>query len=221
MPVALEGETIPSPNPNPNPYPDPCCNVTLTAMWLQRTGNLGHVIRSLVSLDLFDEFVIWNNNPTVSLTEAHLRTFLGPSVKLVLVNSPENLRDRAKYLACLKASSAVCYYQDDDYLTHSYVASLYANFMRAPTLLHTTTEPFTFYTNLKWSYHNASHGLTSGEAVYITIYTYMYLHHTRLHHNLYLKRPVYITIYTAYFKSDFHPCFHDRFLLDLWWRIFP
>ena len=195
MPVALEGETIPSPNPNPNPYPDPCCNVTLTAMWLQRTGNLGHVIRSLVSLDLFDEFVIWNNNPTVSLTEAHLRTFLGPSVKLVLVNSPENLRDRAKYLACLKASSAVCYYQDDDYLTHSYVASLYANFMRAPTLLHTTTEPFT-YTNLKWSYHNASHGLTSGEAVYITIYT-------------------------AYFKSDFHPCFHDRFLLDLWWRIFP
>ena len=129
----------------------------------KRTGNLLKVIRSLLRLGLFDELVVWNNNRNVTITEEALRKGgVGPVVRLVVVNSPDNLRDMAKYRACERATNAVCYYQDDDWLTDSYVLSLYAAFLREPSSLHTATEPFTFYTNLIWSYANASHGIHAG-----------------------------------------------------------
>jgi len=129
----------------------------------KRTGNLLKVIHSLLRLRLFDEVVVWNNNKNVTITVAALRQGgIKPEVKLIVVNSADNLRDMAKYRACERATNPVCYYQDDDWVTASYAPSLYAAFLMEPGLLHTATEPFTFYTNLKWSYANVSHNLHAG-----------------------------------------------------------
>ena len=71
-----------------------------------------------------------------------------------IINSYANQYFYARYLACAMASSTICYLQDDDWLVPPLTA-LYRNYLRAPQLLHTTTNAYVHYLAWVWTYSNA------------------------------------------------------------------
>jgi hypothetical protein len=79
-----------------------------------------------------------------------------------IINSKENLKDKAKYRACAEAKTRACFYVDDDWNTAHYLKSLIASFRSDPNLLHSVTDAYTFYTNLVWSYFDREIDLHSG-----------------------------------------------------------
>ena len=129
----------------------------------KRTAELRLIVEHLVSLDgLFDEIIIWNNNPNVKLQPYDLPWVDSNVVSIRIFQDGNNYRDEAKYLACSKATNPVCYYQDDDWDTREYIQSLYLAFTRAPRSLHSVTDPYTLETNLEWSFRNEELNLHAG-----------------------------------------------------------
>ena len=120
-------------------------------------------IQHYIDTRLFTQIILWNNNPDIILTLDHLHLPNSSADSLIrIINSPNNLKDQAKYRACSLASTSACFYSDDDWDTSTYTHTLLASFRADPTVLHTITEPYTFYTNLVWTYFDASIDLHAG-----------------------------------------------------------
>lgn len=74
--------------------------------------------------------------------------------KLLIYNSPGNLKFVARYVGCTMGSGRYCYFQDDDWIV-AHLRSLYANFLRSPHLLHTDTNNYVYpLTNWQWTFVN-------------------------------------------------------------------
>ncbi len=118
-------------------------------------------VRQLERTSWVREILVWNNNPDVPLD---LAFFGNCSVALRVHNSPVNFQDEAKYRACAMASHAVCFYQDDDWDTGSYLDGLWHSFLSEPDHLHTVTDARTAWSNWHWTFYDAALGLHTGHA---------------------------------------------------------
>ena len=136
----------------------------LTAIILhwQRLSGVQQSIQYYLKTQLFKQIIVWNNNPEIELTQNQLLPNNQSSNLIRIINSDQNLKDEAKYRACSEATTLVCFYADDDWDTSHYIKSLIASFRSDPNLLHSFTDPYTFYTNLIWSYFDSTIDLHTG-----------------------------------------------------------
>lgn len=136
----------------------------LTAILLhwKRTKNTRKAVDYLLNSNYFKQIIIWNNNPAINL-EKHSILKQNYSLDLIrIINSKENLKDEAKYRACAEANTIACFYVDDDWDASFYLNSLIADFRSDPHVLHSVTDPYTFYTNLVWTYFDRDIDLHTG-----------------------------------------------------------
>ncbi|CAF4061365.1 unnamed protein product, partial [Adineta steineri] len=128
----------------------------------KRSASVARAINNLVNSKLFKEIIIWNNNPQITLEKTQFQHNTSFLVDIRVINSKENLKDEAKYRACAEANSIACFYADDDWDASFYLKSLIADFRADPYVLHSVTDPGTFYTNLMWSYFDRDINLHTG-----------------------------------------------------------
>jgi len=121
--------------------------VTAVVLHWKRTENVKGIVAQLLTKPFIDEVIVWNNHPD-PLTE-----FISSS-KVRIINSPVNLRDISKYIACAEAKHEVCFYQDDDWDTGHYLDGMYRAYCLQPSRLHTVTGAFTWRQNWVWTYYN-------------------------------------------------------------------
>lgn len=69
----------------------------------------------------------------------------------------------ARFTTCATAARLYCYFQDDSYV-NQYMDSLYTNFLRFPTLVHTNTKPSHYENEMKWRVYNKDLKLHTGYA---------------------------------------------------------
>jgi hypothetical protein len=136
----------------------------LTAVLLhwKRLEGVQKTLKYFLDTRLFQQIIIWNNNPQINLSVHHLINNNDSSKFVRIINSKVNLKDEAKYLACSEATTRACFYVDDDWDTSHYIRSLIASFRSDPNVLHLVTNSYTFYTNLIWSYFDATIDLHTG-----------------------------------------------------------
>jgi hypothetical protein len=137
-------------------------DITAILLHWQRLGGVRRTVRHLLHTGLFKQIIIWNNNPEMNLTVYHFLNNFHSIKNIHIVNSKLNLKDKAKYQACAQATTRACFYVDDDWNTAHYTRSLVASFRSDPNLLHSVTDPYTYYTNLVWTYFDKTIGLHTG-----------------------------------------------------------
>ena len=140
-------------------------DVTAVLLHWKRLDGLNKTLHHLLHTKLFKQIIVWNNNPDINLTLRHFNKQAHLLRRLVrIINSQRNLKDEAKYRACAEAKTRACFYTDDDYTPVGYLKSLIASFRSDPHLLHSVTDPYTYYTNLVWSYFDSTIDLHAGFA---------------------------------------------------------
>ena len=123
-------------------------NISAIVLNWKRPDNLNKIINYLAKREYINEIIIWNNSAesfVAKLNDSRIR----------VVNSEQNLRDEAKYLACSEAKNEYCYYQDDDWYTDNYIDMLYHSFSQNPDHIHTTSSASILAENKLHSYYNA------------------------------------------------------------------
>ena len=68
----------------------------------------------------------------------------------------------AKYHACIQAQTLACFYADDNWNVSHYLKSLIASFRSDPNILHSVTNPDTYYNNLLWTFMDSQIDLHTG-----------------------------------------------------------
>ncbi|CAF1185454.1 unnamed protein product [Rotaria magnacalcarata] len=137
-------------------------DVTATLLHWKRTKSVKRAVSYLLDFNFFKEIIIWNNNPEINLEKSVLVKNNASFDRIRIINSKENLKDEAKYRVCAEAKTMACFYVDDDWNAAFYLKSLIADFRSDPYVLHSVTEPYTFYTNLVWTYFDKSIDLHTG-----------------------------------------------------------
>ena len=125
---------------------------TAVLLHWKRSLKTQQVVHHYLRSELFEEIIVWNNNPQIHLSVDQLLNGSRMSTPIRLINSRENLKDEAKYLACTEARTSACFYADDDWDTSGYIRTLLASFLSDPTVLHSATNAPTYYNNLLWSF---------------------------------------------------------------------
>lgn len=127
----------------------------------RRMNGVQQLVKTMLEYDdLFSNIIIWNNNPTKKLTLKDL--LIENTDRIEIVNSDTNIKDQAKYRACQLAKTKACFYVDDDWDIKMYMKSLYSNFLLEPTILHSITDQFTYFTNLMWTFFDKNIELHTG-----------------------------------------------------------
>ncbi|CAF3829428.1 unnamed protein product [Rotaria sp. Silwood1] len=168
----------------------------------------------LLAANLFKEIIVWNNNPNIYLTKTTLKTNNHSLDSIRIINSKENLKDEAKYRACAEAKTIACFYVDDDWDASFYLKSLIADFRADPYILHSVTDPYTFYTNLIWSYFDNTINLHAGfswigcGSIFLREYAQRHLQylqiHLKNHRNLVYLSDVFFSIWLNDIPSQFN-----------------
>jgi hypothetical protein len=120
-------------------------DLTAVLLHFKRLEGVQKTVQYLLHTNLFKQIIIWNNNPLINLTSNHLikNTHLKKFIRII--NSNKNLKDEAKYRACVEAKTRAWFYVDDDWNVSHYLKSLIASFRSDPNLLHSITDAYTFY----------------------------------------------------------------------------
>ncbi|CAF1522768.1 unnamed protein product [Rotaria sordida] len=137
-------------------------DLTAILLYWQRSASVIKAVNYLLDSNLFKEIIIWNNNPNINLEKTIFKKNNYSLDSILIINSKENLKDEAKYRACAQAKTIACFYSDDDWDTSFYLKSLIADFRVDPYVLHSATDPYTFYTNLMWTYFDNKIDLHTG-----------------------------------------------------------
>lgn len=118
--------------------------VQMTAVVLnwRRDDNVRKIANYLIKYPFITEVIIWNN----SSQEFNLG-FKNENIKVI--NSKENLRDKAKYLAAAEAKNDYVFYQDDDWNVQHYLKAMHYAFCLNPEFIHTIVG------ELSWIMHKA------------------------------------------------------------------
>ena len=90
----------------------------------KRPGNIRRIVEHLRGQAIFDDIVIWNNDPSqrLELNDSNLK----------VIRSPKNLVTYGRYQAARHCRNDVVYTQDDDCLVHN-IDELYKAFCAEPT----------------------------------------------------------------------------------------
>ncbi|CAF3548663.1 unnamed protein product [Rotaria sp. Silwood1] len=137
-------------------------DLTAIIIHWERSTSVVRAVNYLLDSNFFKEIIIWNNNPNINLNKTILKTNNHALDSIRIINSKENIKDQAKYRACTEAKTIACFYADDDWDTSFYLKSLIADFRSDPYVLHSVTDPYTFYTNLIWTYFDNKIDLHTG-----------------------------------------------------------
>lgn len=111
--------------------------ITAVVLNWKRSDNVRKIIRYLIKEPFITEVIIWNNFP---------KDF-NPGFeheKIKVINSKENLRDKAKYLAAAEAKNDYIFYQDDDWSVKHYLKAMYKAFCLNPDIIHIATGELTW-----------------------------------------------------------------------------
>ena len=127
----------------------PVGNISAIVLNWKRPDNVNKIIKYLVKKKYIDDIIIWNNSAESFVAELN-------DSRIRVVDSEQNLRDEAKYLACTEAKNAYCYYQDDDWYTDNYIDMLYHSFSQNPDHIHTTSSASILSENTLHSYYNSN-----------------------------------------------------------------
>ncbi|GAA6001447.1 hypothetical protein JCM10207_006671 [Rhodosporidiobolus poonsookiae] len=111
----------------------PVVPVTAVVLHWKRRKGLELVLKHITRYPFIREVIIWNNRPGVELKpeEFHFSPPPGsdlPPAILRIVNSPSNVHDAGKHLACSMASYEHCYFNDDDWL-NIYMDATYTKYL--------------------------------------------------------------------------------------------
>jgi hypothetical protein len=128
----------------------------------QRLSRIQQSIQHYLNSNLFKEIIVWNNNPQINLTHSQILINNHSSILISIINSKENLKDQAKYLACAGAQTLACFYADDDWDVSRYMKSLIASFRSDPNVLHSATNEITYYNNMLWTFTDSRIDLHTG-----------------------------------------------------------
>ena len=120
--------------------------VTAVMLHWKRTSNVVAQVDAFLNYSFIGEVIIWNNNPHYLLTRSQFGNSSTRN-RVRTVNSPANLHDYAKYLACSQARYEYCYFQDEDW-ENCHLNELYASFIMAPNIIHLVSMP-----DLVWEHH--------------------------------------------------------------------
>ncbi|GAA5878949.1 hypothetical protein JCM3774_000669 [Rhodotorula dairenensis] len=111
----------------------PVVGVTAVLLHWKRQKGLELVIRHISRYPFIREIIVWNNHPGIDLKASDFviapppRSNL-PAATLRIVNSPSNIHDAGKHLACSMATYEHCYFNDDDWL-NIYMDTTYAKYI--------------------------------------------------------------------------------------------
>ncbi|KAL0078459.1 hypothetical protein J3Q64DRAFT_1766443 [Phycomyces blakesleeanus] len=111
--------------------------------------NIKPILEKLCQYDMFGTIVVWNNNPEVNITKETISAPGCPPNKISIHNSPTNMHLSARYIACASAKTPFCYFQDD-HGSVRHLRSLYANFLRSPSLIHGESRNAKDYADSRW-----------------------------------------------------------------------
>ncbi|CAF3585269.1 unnamed protein product [Rotaria socialis] len=162
-------------------------DLTAIVLHWKRSDSTKIVVDYLLHSNLFKEIIIWNNNPQINLEKSLFQNYNHSLESIRIINSKENLKDEAKYRACVEAKTMACFYVDDDWDASSYLKSLVADFRADPYVLHSATDPYTFYTNLMWTYFDSEIDLHSGfswigcGSIFLREYAQRHLQYLQMH----------------------------------------
>ncbi|CAF1310968.1 unnamed protein product [Rotaria sordida] len=136
----------------------------LTAVILhwKRLSQVQLTVQYYLNTSFFKEIIVWNNNPQINLTLNKILTNNQSSNLVRIINSKYNLKDEAKYRACVEAKTLVCFYADDDWDVSHYMNTLIASFRSDPNVLHTATNVATYYNNMLWTFMDSRIDLHTG-----------------------------------------------------------
>ncbi|CAF1105115.1 unnamed protein product [Adineta ricciae] len=137
-------------------------DLTCTIIHWNRLNGVQKTVKFALRTRLFKEILVWNNNPNVKLSISDLDASNHSTKTIRIINSKVNLKDEAKYRVCAEAKTRACFYVDDDWDISHYTKSLIASYRSDPNVLHSVTEPYTYYTNLIWSYFDTNIDLHAG-----------------------------------------------------------
>ncbi|CAF1085290.1 unnamed protein product [Adineta ricciae] len=131
----------------------------------QHSPNIKPLLHYYLETKLFQEIIIWNDDPQKNLTLNSLLNKNTSSIRIHIINSNKTLRDQSKYRACALAQTLVCFYVDVEWNIKSYIRSLISSFRSDPNVLHTTSDLSMFYKNMFKTYFDESIDLHTGFAV--------------------------------------------------------
>eukprot|EP00940_MAST-03C_sp_MAST-3C-sp2_P000001 g1.t1 len=136
---------------------EPSVSMTFIVLnWSRRSKVVALIREALRHPNIITEIILWNHDP-----QAFPTSVLPTSDKIRVVNSP-NIMDRGKYAACASAKNSICVYSDDDWNIFPYLPSLALAYSQNPHFVHTTTEKYTWYTNMiEWVYDASERGIHS------------------------------------------------------------
>ncbi|GAA5996752.1 uncharacterized protein JCM10292_003182 [Rhodotorula paludigena] len=111
----------------------PVVGVTAVILHWKRRKGLDLVLRHITRYPFIREVIVWNNRPGVDLSVENITLSTPPGSRLPpaelrIVNSPSNVHDAGKHLACSMASHEHCYFNDDDWL-NVYMDTTYTKYL--------------------------------------------------------------------------------------------
>ncbi|BGP40383.1 hypothetical protein JCM10449v2_004345 [Rhodotorula kratochvilovae] len=111
----------------------PIVGVTAVVLHWKRRKGLELVLRHITRYPFIREVIVWNNRPGIDLAveDFHISAPPGSDLapaKLRIVNSPSNVHDAGKHLACSMATFEHCYFNDDDWL-NVYMDTTYTKYL--------------------------------------------------------------------------------------------
>ncbi|GAA5892102.1 hypothetical protein JCM5296_004060 [Sporobolomyces johnsonii] len=152
--------------------------VAVTAVvlhWKRRKG-LQLVLKHISRYPFIREVIVWNNRPGVDLTPDDFTLSSPPGSDLPppvlrIFNSPSNVHDAGKHLACSLAKHPHCYFNDDDWL-NIYMDALYTKYLEsgsggssgalASARIVSNTMPIIHLEHRRWRFENPDIDLHTG-----------------------------------------------------------
>ncbi|RCI02330.1 hypothetical protein CU098_011315 [Rhizopus stolonifer] len=107
------------------------------------------IVKRLCEYDMFNSFVIWNDNPKIQLTNDMIKGCY-PN-KINIINTPTSMGVSARYYACQSSKTAYCFFQDTP-IEQQRLRSVYANFLRSTHLIHGESSSYDSYVDSQWRY---------------------------------------------------------------------
>jgi len=133
--------------------------ITAVVLNWKRLSNVKVILRKMLRRDFIKEIIVWNNNPKpINLVDLNLHN--DQSI-VKIINSTENLKDKAKYLAASQAKFDHIFYQDDDWNTAHYLDAIYASYCINPDRFHVVIGELSWAENCFRSFHNNEIGIQS------------------------------------------------------------
>ncbi|KAI9477803.1 MAG: hypothetical protein EXX96DRAFT_226602 [Benjaminiella poitrasii] len=117
----------------------------------EQDSNLQPILKQLCQYDMFANFIVWNDDPSVNLTVDMIHAEGCTPNRLTVINAPVKMGVSARYHACRLSKTPYCYFQDV-FVKDPQLRSIYANFLRSAHLIHGKSMNHQAFINSQWRY---------------------------------------------------------------------